>query len=50
MPRRSNTYHPGSNHSVRAKAYLLLQKKIASGELPAGSLVSGLRHFKRIGE
>src|SRR5665213_277315 len=49
MPRRSNTYHPGSNHSVRAKAYLLLQKKIASGELPAGSLVSELAISKELG-
>ena len=49
MPRRSSTYHPGSNHSVRAKAYLLLQKKIASGELPAGSLVSELAISKELG-
>jgi DNA-binding GntR family transcriptional regulator len=49
MPRRSNTHHPGPNHSVRAKAYLLLQKKIASGELAAGSLVSELAISKEIG-
>ncbi len=42
MPRRSNTYHSDFNHSIRAKAYLLLQKKIASGELAAGSLISEL--------
>src|SRR5665213_2504306 len=49
MPRRSNTYHPSPNHSVRAKAYLFLQKKIASGELPAGSLVSELAISKELG-
>ncbi|HEX4031150.1 MAG TPA: GntR family transcriptional regulator [Terracidiphilus sp.] len=49
MPRRSNTHHPGPNHSVRAKAYLLMQKKIASGELPAGSLVSELAISKELG-
>lgn len=49
MPRRSSTHHPGPNQSVRAKAYLLLQKKIASGELPAGSLISELALSKELG-
>lgn len=48
MPRRSNTYHPNGNHSIRAQAYLLLQKKIASGELPAGSLISELAVSKEL--
>ncbi|MGH9345380.1 MAG: GntR family transcriptional regulator [Terriglobia bacterium] len=49
MPRRSNTHHPGPNHSVRSKAYLLLQRKIATGELPAGSLISELAISKELG-
>lgn len=49
MPRRSSTHHPGQNHSFRAKAYILLQKKIATGELPAGSLVSELALSKELG-
>jgi DNA-binding GntR family transcriptional regulator len=49
VPRRSNTHHEGTKHSVRRKAYLLIQKKIASGELAAGSLISELAISKELG-
>ncbi|MEO6983414.1 MAG: GntR family transcriptional regulator [Edaphobacter sp.] len=49
MPRLSNTHHPGPNRSVRAKAYSLLQNKIASGELSAGGLVSELAIARELG-
>lgn len=49
MPRRSSTHHEGPNHSIRRKAYLLIQQKIASGELKAGSLISELAISKELG-
>lgn len=49
MPRRSTTHHPDSKHSVRRKAYLLIQKKIASGELKAGTLISEVALARELG-
>ncbi|WP_244502020.1 GntR family transcriptional regulator [Terriglobus roseus] len=49
MPRRSSTHHPGPSQSVRMKAYQLIQGKIASGDLPAGSLLSELALSKELG-
>ncbi len=49
MPRRSTTHHPDSRHSVRRRAYLFIQKKIASGELKAGTLISEVALTKELG-
>lgn len=49
MPRRSTTHHPESSNSVRRRAYLLIQKKIASGELKAGSLISEIALARELG-
>jgi DNA-binding GntR family transcriptional regulator len=49
MPRRSSTHHPGPRQSVRMKAYQLIQHKIASGELRAGTLLSELAISKELG-
>ena len=49
MPRRSSTHHDGVNQSVRMKAYLLIQRKIASGELRAGTLISEMAVAKELG-
>jgi DNA-binding GntR family transcriptional regulator len=49
MPRRSTTHHPESSNSVRRRAYLLIQKKIASGELKAGTLLSELALATELG-
>lgn len=49
MPRRSSTHHPGGKQSIRMKAYQLIQKKIASGELKAGELISELAISKELG-
>ncbi|QHS51066.1 GntR family transcriptional regulator [Edaphobacter sp. 12200R-103] len=49
MPRRSTTHHPESSNSVRRRAYLLIQKKIASGELKAGTLISEVALAKELG-
>jgi DNA-binding GntR family transcriptional regulator len=49
MPRRSTTHHPQAVQSVRRQAYLLIQKKIASGELKAGTLISEVALSKELG-
>jgi len=49
MPRRSTTHHPEQTHSVRRQAYLLIQKKIASGELKAGTLISEVALARELG-
>jgi len=49
MPRRSTTHHPESSNSVRRRAYLLIQNKIASGELKAGTLISEAALAKELG-
>jgi len=49
MPRRSTTHHPGKTQSVRRQAYLLIQKKIASGELEAGTLISEVALARELG-
>jgi DNA-binding GntR family transcriptional regulator len=49
MPRRSTTHHPESSKSVRRRAYLLIQKKITSGELKAGTLISEVALAKELG-
>jgi len=49
MPRRSTTHHPDSRHSVRRRAYLFIQKKIASGDLKAGTLISEVALAKELG-
>jgi DNA-binding GntR family transcriptional regulator len=49
MPRRSTTHHPESSNSVRRRAYLLIQKKIACGELKAGSLISEIALARELG-
>jgi DNA-binding GntR family transcriptional regulator len=49
MPRRSTTHHPESTNSVRRQAYLLIQKKVASGELKAGALISEVALSQELG-
>lgn len=49
MPRRSTTHHPESTHSVRRQAYQLIQKKIASGELKSGALISEVALARELG-
>lgn len=49
MPRRSSTHHAGAKQSIRMKAYLMIQRKIAAGELRAGSLISELALSKELG-
>src|SRR5882762_9185408 len=49
MPRRSITHHPGAKQSIRMKAYQLIQHKIATGELRAGTLISELAISKELG-
>ncbi|WP_263411516.1 GntR family transcriptional regulator [Terriglobus tenax] len=51
MPRRSTTHHQqkGKKDSVRRKAYLLIQKKIANGQLKAGELISEVALAKELG-
>jgi DNA-binding GntR family transcriptional regulator len=49
VPRRSRTHHETPKLSLRAKAYQLIQAKITSGELAAGSLVSELALSKELG-
>src|ERR1700733_14697298 len=40
---------PPENHSLRERAYLHIQRKIAVGELPAGSRVSELLLARELG-
>jgi len=49
MPRRSSTHHEGGNRSVRMKAYQLIQRKIATGELRTGTLISEMALAKELG-
>ncbi|HEY4356752.1 MAG TPA: GntR family transcriptional regulator [Acidobacteriaceae bacterium] len=49
MPRRSTTHHPEATSSIRRKAYLLIQKKIANGDLKAGSLISEIALARELG-
>jgi DNA-binding GntR family transcriptional regulator len=49
MPRRSTTHHPDAVSSMRQRAYQLIQRKIASGDLKAGVLISEIALSRELG-
>jgi DNA-binding GntR family transcriptional regulator len=49
MQRKPKSERRGEDSSIRGKAYLHIQRKIASGELPAGSAVSELALAEELG-
>lgn len=49
MARKKNVDPTGNSQSSRNRAYLSIQRKIASGELPAGGAVSELALAKELG-